>query len=155
MTALGASVGSIEVMQRHILNDFLLLVDVSLRDGNVLLGLEIVLGGIGVGSAHALDSATCSLDVDHITDGDLLFLNVLVYARIELELLLSLSGLETHNDRADDLAIAAMRVFDFLWGNLSDFSFPNLLGLLDSEADSSSEVFHENFRLLDLGTVDL
>jgi len=65
-------------VESHILHDLLLLVDLALGDGDVLLGLQVVLSGIGVAPADSLDGTTGCLDVDDVSDGNLLLLNVLV-----------------------------------------------------------------------------
>ena len=65
-------------MESHILHDLLLLVDLALGDGDVLLGLQVVLSGIGVAPADSLDGTTGCLDVDDVSDSNLLLLNVLV-----------------------------------------------------------------------------
>ena len=47
-------VGHIQVVQRHVLNDLLLLVDVALGQRHVLVRFEVVLGRVRVAPAHAL-----------------------------------------------------------------------------------------------------
>jgi len=98
VATLGSGVGNIKIVKGHILNDFLSLVDVTLGDGNVLLSLKIVLSGVRVGSADALDGATGGLNVDDIADSNLLLLDVLVNTGIKFELLLSLGSLERDNN---------------------------------------------------------
>ena len=48
LAALWPGVGHVEVVQRDVLHNLLLLVHVALGDGHVLLGLEVELGGVGV-----------------------------------------------------------------------------------------------------------
>jgi len=48
MSALGSSVSSIKIMKSYVLHDFLLLVHITLRNRNVLLGLKIVLSCISI-----------------------------------------------------------------------------------------------------------
>jgi len=54
LSSLGSSVGHVEIVQRHVLNELLLLVDVSFGKGNVGLGLEIVFRGVGVRTTDSL-----------------------------------------------------------------------------------------------------
>lgn len=48
VTTLRASVGNIQVVKSHILNDLLLLMNITLGNGNILLSLEIVLSCISI-----------------------------------------------------------------------------------------------------------
>lgn len=47
-----------------------------------------------------------------------------------------------------------MRVFSLFGSNLGNFSFPDFLSLLHAESNSSSEVLHKDFSLLDFTRVD-
>jgi hypothetical protein len=64
---LRAGIRHIKVVQRHILDNLLLLVYVALRYWNVFLGLEVELGGIGVRAADALYSSSIGFDVDDVS----------------------------------------------------------------------------------------
>jgi hypothetical protein len=46
MTSLRLSIGHVEIVEGHVLNDLLLLVHITFWDRHVLLGLEVVLGGV-------------------------------------------------------------------------------------------------------------
>ena len=155
MTSLRSSVSAVEIVKGDILHNLLLLVYITLRDGNVLLSLKIILGGVGIGSADSLDGTAGGLDVDDIADSDLLLLKVLVDAWVKLKLLLTLGSLEADDNSLDDLAVSSVGIFLLLGSNFCHFSFPNFLGLLDSEADGATEVLHEDLGLLDLRGVDL
>lgn len=54
-TTLGFGVSNIKIVKGHILDDFLLLVNVTLGDGHVLLGLQVELGSVRIATAYALD----------------------------------------------------------------------------------------------------
>ena len=154
MATLGSSVGYIKVMESHVLNNFLLLVDVALGNRHILFGLQIILSRVRIRPTDTLDGATCRFNVDDIADRDLLLLNILVDARIQLELLLTLGCLEANDNIINDLAVPSMLIIFLLRGDLRDFAFPDFFGLLDSESNGSSEVFHEDFCLFDLTRVD-
>ena len=145
----------IEVVKSHILDDFFLLVDITFGNWDIFLSFEIVLCRVGVRSAYSFNGTACGFDVDDIADSDLLLLNVLIYAWIKLKLLLPFSGFESNNNAVDDLAIASVRVFIFLWSDLGNLTFPDLFSLLNSQTNGSSKVFHQNFSLLDLSGVHL
>ena len=154
VTTLWSRVSHIQIMECHILHDLLLLVDVSLRDWNVLFSFKIILSRVRVRSSDSLDSTTCGFNIDDIADGDFLLLNVLVDTWVEFELLLTLSGLEADNNVVNDLTVASVGVFLFLRGNIGNFTFPDFFGFFYTEANSPPKVFHEDFSLLDLGRVD-
>lgn len=82
VSALGTSVGHVEIVQGHILHDLFLLVDIALRQRDVLLGLEIEFTRVGVASSHPLHVTGRSLDVYHITDRAFFPSEVLMYGRI-------------------------------------------------------------------------
>ena len=50
VAALGLGVCLVEVVERHVLDNVLLLVDLTLGEGDELLGLEVILSREGVGS---------------------------------------------------------------------------------------------------------
>lgn len=77
-TALWSRVRHVQIMKSDVLNDFFLFVDIAFGNGNVLLRLQIELSGVGVRSTDSFDSAGGRLDIDNITDGYFLFLDVLV-----------------------------------------------------------------------------
>ena len=54
LATLGFGVCRVEVVQGHVLDDLLLLVNVTLEQQDVLLGLEVELGGVGVASPPRL-----------------------------------------------------------------------------------------------------
>lgn len=78
LAALRARVGHVQVVQRHVLNNLLLLVHVALRKGDVLLGFQIVLKGEAVGATLALDGAAVGLNIDDVANLDLFLLQALV-----------------------------------------------------------------------------
>jgi hypothetical protein len=100
LPALGPSVGLVEVVERHVLDDLPLLVDVALGQPDVFLRLQVILAGIRVAAAQPLDCARVCLDVDHIADLHLLADQRLVHAWIELQLLRPLARLEPQHDMA-------------------------------------------------------
>lgn len=111
MATLGFGVSDIEVMEGHILDDLFLFVHIALGNRDVLFSFEVELSRVRVRSANALYCSAGGLDIDYISNGDLLLLNVLVDAWIKLELLGTLGRLETHDYRVYDFAISAMGVF--------------------------------------------
>lgn len=115
MATLGFGVSDIEVMESHILYDFFLFVHIALRNRDILFGFEVELSRVRVRSANALYCSAGGFDIDYISDGDLLLLNVLVDAWIKLELLGTFGRLETHDYRIYDFAISAMGVFHLFW----------------------------------------
>lgn len=155
MAALGLGVGHVEVVEGYILDDGLLLVDVSLGERDVLLGLEVVLRGVDVGTADSLDVAGLGLDVDDISNSDFLLLDVLVGVGVQSQLLGALGTLKSDNNGGDHLPVPPMGVLLLLRSQLGDFTLQNLLGLLNFEADCPAEVLIEDFCLLDLGGVHL
>jgi len=76
-------------MEGHILHDLFFLVDVSLGKGNVLLGLQIKLTGIGVASSHSLDIPSRGFNVNDVSDGTFLSGQVFMDGRVQLQLLCS------------------------------------------------------------------
>lgn len=176
LAALGARVGHVEVVQRHVLHDLLLLVHLALGDGHVFFGLEVELGGVGVAAADALDGAGVGFDVDYVAGGDALFLDAFVDARVEAELFGALAALEADDDVGDGFAVAAERVFGFFGGEVGDFAFVDFFGFFDAEAcgvggvlegclivwymrggdtNGPPKVLHQRLRLLDFSRVDL
>ena len=145
----------IEIVKSHVLDNLLSLMDIALGNWNVLFGFQIILGGVRIRSANTLHSTTRCLDIDDIAYGNLLLLNVLVDARIKLKLLLTFCGLKADDDCGDLISVPTVRIFRLLRRDLSDFTFPDFFCLLDSQSDSSTEVFHQDLSLLDLGGVDL
>lgn len=75
LAALGSCVGDVEIVERHVLHDLLLLVDVAFGDGYVFLGLEIELGCKGVAATDSLDGARIGFNVDDIADADAFLLD--------------------------------------------------------------------------------
>jgi len=78
------SISDIEVVEGDILNDLLPLVDVALRDRDVLLGFEVVLGRKGVAASLSLNGAAVGLDVYDVPDLDPLLLDVFVDGGVQL-----------------------------------------------------------------------
>mmetsp|Transcript_49617 Transcript_49617/g.153228 ORF Transcript_49617/g.153228 Transcript_49617/m.153228 type:complete len:477 (-) Transcript_49617:120-1550(-) len=150
-----ARVGGVEVVQGDVLDDLLLLVDVTFGQGHELVCLEVGVRGVGIAAADALDGAGGGLDVDDVADGDLLLLDRLVDGGVELELLRALHALEGEDDVRDGLAVAAERVVGLLSAQLGDLALVHLLVLLDQQADGAAEVLHEHRGLLHLGRVHL
>jgi len=87
-------------MECDILDDFLLLMDVALGDRNVLLSLEIEFRRIRIRPSNSLihvsstpvgdgiwgnlDGTGIRLNINHIPNHNLLFLNTLINTRIQL-----------------------------------------------------------------------
>jgi hypothetical protein len=134
LPALGSRVGHVEVVKGDVLDDLLLLVDVTLRQGDVFLGLEVKFGRVGVGPANALDRARIGLDVDHVADDDALLLDGLENCRVEAELFGALDGFEADDDVANRLAVARERVLGLGGRELDNLALVDLLGLLDAQA---------------------
>ena len=155
VATLGPGICYIEIVKSHILNNLLSLMDVALGHWNVLFGFQIILSRIRIRSANTLHSTACCLDIDDIAHGNLFLLDVLVDARIKLKLLLTLCGLKADNDCGDLISVPTVRIFRLLRRDLSDFTFPDFFCLLDSQSDSSTEVFHQDLSLFNLGGVDL
>ena len=82
MTTLRTRIRNIQVVERHILHNLLLFVDVAFRNWDVLLSLQVILSGIVVAAADSLNCARGRFNVDDIADSNLLFLNVLVDGRV-------------------------------------------------------------------------
>lgn len=136
-------------MQGHILHNFFLLVDVTLRQRDILFGLKIELTRIGIASSNPLYIACRRLDVNHIADGTFFPSEVLMNGRIELELFGSFGGFKGDYDANDDL-VARGKVIPLLGLQLSYLTLPHLFCLLDLYADRPPEVLHQHFRLLHL-----
>mmetsp|Transcript_38831 Transcript_38831/g.123452 ORF Transcript_38831/g.123452 Transcript_38831/m.123452 type:complete len:397 (+) Transcript_38831:329-1519(+) len=155
LPTLRLGVGTVQVVQGHVLHDLLLLVHVALGQGYVLLRLQVVLGRIRVTPPHALHCPRVGLDINHIPHSNVLLLEAIVYRGVELELLSSLDGLEADHDVAHNLPVPAARALGLLGGELGDLALVHLLVLLDAQADGAAEVLHQNLRLLHLGRVHL
>mmetsp|Transcript_4644 Transcript_4644/g.14330 ORF Transcript_4644/g.14330 Transcript_4644/m.14330 type:complete len:323 (-) Transcript_4644:2-970(-) len=155
LPALRARVGEVEVMERNVLHDLLLLVHVALGQRHILLRLEVKLGGVGVRTADALDGARVGFDVDDVARCDLLLLDGLVDGRVELQLLRPLGRLEADHHMRDGLAIPSKGALRLLGNQLGNLALVDLLGLLDAQTDRAPKVLHQHLRLLDLGGVDL
>jgi len=155
MTALRFCVSHIKIVKRHILNNLLLLVNISFRDWNIFLSLKIVFSGVRIRSTDSLDSTAGGFNINDISDSYFLLLDIFVDAGVKFELLLTLCRFETNYDSIDNFAVPSMRIFLLLGGNLGDFTFPDFFSLFDSQTDGSTEVFHQDLSLLDLGRVDL
>ena len=69
LTALGLGIREVEVVERHVLHNLLLLMHITLGPRHVLLGLAVELGGVGVGPAAALPGAVITPAFKEIRDG--------------------------------------------------------------------------------------
>jgi hypothetical protein len=98
MSTLRTSIGNIQVMKSNILNDFLLFVNITLRNRNILLSLKIIFGCVSIRTTNTLYGSTSRFNVNYITNCNLLLLNVLINAWVELQLFLSLGGLQAYDD---------------------------------------------------------
>ena len=148
-------VGHVEVVERDVLHDLLLLVHVALRQRHVLLGLEVEFGRVGVAPAHALHGSGIGLDVHDVADAHPLLRESLVYRRIELQRLAPLRGFERDDHVGDGPAVPAQRVLRLLDGQFGHLALVHLLRLTYAQADGASEVLHQYFRLLYLRAEDL
>lgn len=117
-------------MQRDVLHNLLLLVHLSLRDGHILLRLQIKLSRVGIAPADPLHGARVGLDVDDVSDSYALFLYTLVDTWVKAQLLGSFGGLEADNNVRDSFSVAAERVFGLLGGEVCDFAFVDFLRFL-------------------------
>jgi len=55
LTAFWSGIGDIEIVKGDVLDDFLLFVDIAFWEWDVLLGLEIVFGGVLIATADTFD----------------------------------------------------------------------------------------------------
>lgn len=62
-------------MESDVLHDLLFLVNIAFGNGNVLVGLEIEFGGIGIAAANAFAGACIGLDINDVANADTLFLH--------------------------------------------------------------------------------
>mmetsp|Transcript_3118 Transcript_3118/g.5841 ORF Transcript_3118/g.5841 Transcript_3118/m.5841 type:complete len:468 (-) Transcript_3118:12-1415(-) len=155
LAALGLGIGGVEVVESHVLDNFLLLVHVALGEGDILLGLEIEFGAEGIAPSDALDRAAVGLYVDDVSHGDTLLLESVVDGRVQPQGLCALCGLEAHENVAHGSAVAPERVLRLLGCQLDNFSLVHLLALLDAQANGATEVLHKHLGLLDLARVHL
>ena len=98
VTTLWPCIRHIKVMKSDILHNFLLLMDVTLGNRNILLSFKIILRCVRVRSSYPLDSSTSSLDINDISDSNLLLLNIFINTWIKFQLLLTFCSLETNYD---------------------------------------------------------
>ena len=145
--ALGAGVGHVQIVQRHVLDDFLLFVHVALGQRHVLLGFQVKLRRVVVAAADAFDGARRGFNVNDVADLHLFLLQAFVNGRVQLEVFHALHRLQPHHDVGHGLAVAAQRVFRLLRHQLRHFPFVHLLGFLDAQPDRPPEVLHQDFCL--------
>lgn len=141
LSTLGPGIGHVQVMQRHILDNFLLLVDLSLRHGHVFLSFKIELGGIGVGPSDTLAGSSIRFDVNDVSHGDSLLLNGFVDAGVQAQLLGALSGLQADDQMADRASVSSQRVLRLFGGQFRDFTFVYFLGFANTETYQSISVY--------------
>ena len=127
LATLRPRVGHIQIVEGHILDNFLLLVDVALGDGYVLLGLEVEFGRIGVGSADSLARSGVCFDVDNVSNRDALLLDGLVDAGVQAKLLGALGGLQSDNKMANCASVSTEGVLSLLGSKFCDFSLVHFL----------------------------
>ena len=122
LTALGLGIREVEVVERHVLHNLLLLMHVALGEGHVLLRLEIELGGECVRAAHTLHRARVRLNVDDVAGEYLLLLDGVVDSRVELELLGAFGRLEPDDHVRHNLAVATHGRLALFRGELCDLA---------------------------------
>mmetsp|Transcript_6282 Transcript_6282/g.18359 ORF Transcript_6282/g.18359 Transcript_6282/m.18359 type:complete len:351 (+) Transcript_6282:612-1664(+) len=155
LATLGPGVGHVQVVERHVLDDLLLLVHVSLGQGHVLLRLKIKLCRVGVGSPDALHRPARGFNVDHISHGDLLLLDGLVDLWVETKRLAALGCLESNLHVRNRSAVASERILRLLRCELGDLALVDFFILLYPQPNGAAKVLHENLGLLHLGGVHL
>lgn len=133
LTALRARVCHIQIVEGHILDDLLLLVDFALGNGHILLCLKVEFGRIGVGSADSLACSGVCFDVDNVSDCDALLLDGFVDARIQAQLLGALGRLQSNDQMANCASVSTKRVLGLFGGELCDFSLINFLRFANTE----------------------
>mmetsp|Transcript_6623 Transcript_6623/g.19045 ORF Transcript_6623/g.19045 Transcript_6623/m.19045 type:complete len:276 (-) Transcript_6623:302-1129(-) len=143
-------VGHVQIVQRHVLNDGLLLVDVSLWDRDVFLRLQVELGGEGIGPAHPFDGPAVGLDVDDVAHGDSLPGQRVVDGGVELEGLAALGGFQAQYDVRDRSAVSSQRILGFFDRQFRHLPLVDFLPFLDPQSDGLSKVFHDDLGLFDL-----
>mmetsp|Transcript_30037 Transcript_30037/g.64108 ORF Transcript_30037/g.64108 Transcript_30037/m.64108 type:complete len:552 (+) Transcript_30037:87-1742(+) len=153
LTPLRPRVRRVQVVQRDVLDDLLLLVDIALWQRHVLLRLQVEFRRVRVAPPDSLHAATVGFNVNHVAHLHFLLEDAVVDGGIQLELLGALDGLQAHHHEVQHLAVPARRTL--LWRDLRDLALIHFFVLLNSESDGAPEVFHEDFSLLDLGGVDL
>lgn len=126
----------------------------ALGYGHVLLGLEIELGGKGVASSYALDSAGVCFDVDDITHPNPLLLDSLVDAGIQPQLLCSSCRSQGDHEMRYGASVVAQGVLGLFGGEFSDFALVDFFCLLHTETNGTTEVLHQSFGLFHFGAVD-
>lgn len=129
LPALRPRIRYVEVMQRHILHNLLLLMHIPLWHGHVLLRLEVEFRGVGVRAADPLAGARVGFNVDDVADRDALLLYGLVDGGVEAQLLGAFAGLEPDEEVADGPSVAAEWVLRFLGCELNDLALVHLLCL--------------------------
>lgn len=133
LSTLGPGIGHVQIVQRHILDDFLLLVDLSLRYGHVFLSFKIELGGVGVGPSDTLAGSSIRFDVNDVSHGDTLLLDSLVDAGVQAQLLGTLGGLQTDDEMADRASVSSQRVLRLFGGEFRHFTFVYFLRFANTE----------------------
>jgi len=121
-------------MQRHILDNLLLLMHITFRHRYVLLGLEVEFRGVGVAAADALAGARVGFDVDDVADGDALFLDCFVDGGVETEFFGAFARFQADEEVGDGAAVAAEGVFGFFGGELDYFAFVDFFCFANAEA---------------------
>jgi hypothetical protein len=155
LAALWSCVRNIQVVQRDILHNVLLLVNVALGHGHVLLSFQIEFCRERIATANPLYCTSIGLDVYDISNAHPLFLNGLVNAGVQSELLRSSRAPQRDQEMADGPAVASQWVLGLLWRQLGNFTLVDFLLLLHSQANGATEVLHQRLGLLDLSTVHL
>jgi hypothetical protein len=155
LSALWSCIRDVQIVQRDILHDVLLLVYVALRYGNVLLSLQIELCRERIATSNPLDCASVGLDVDDISNAHSLLLDRLVNAGVQSKLFRSSRAPQCDQQMADGPAVASQWVLGLLWRQLSDFTLVDFLLLLHSQANGATEVLHQRLSLLDFSAVHL
>lgn len=133
LPALRPRVRHVQIVQRDVLHNLLLLVHIPLRDRHVLLRLEVELGGIGVGPPDPFHRARVRLDVDDVAEAHALLLDRFVDGWVQAQLLGAAVGFQRYEEVCDCAAVAAERVFGFFGRQLGDFAFVDLFCFAHAE----------------------
>ena len=142
LPSLRPCVGCIKVVQCDILHNLLLLVHISLGQGNIFLGFKVKLGGVRVTATLALHCTAVGLNVDHIAHLNLFFLQRLVDCGVKFQLFCAFGCLQPNHNVTDGLPVAASWAFCLAGSQLCHFSFIHFLCLLYPEANGATKVLH-------------
>ena len=134
LTALWSGVCGVKITKGDVLNEFLALVNIALRQRDIGFGLEVVRRCIGIRATDTFDGASVCLDVDDVANDDFFLEDGLVDAGVQAKLLRAFCSLETDDNVGDGFSVATERVFGLGWGQFCDLSLVDLFCFLYSKA---------------------